>query len=60
MSEKESGEFEAFDRTMHELMNVSHDEIKEELEAEKADKQRKKRKAKSEPSASDRAGDGKD
>jgi hypothetical protein len=41
-------EFKNFDRTMHDLMNVSHDEIKKELEAEKIAKQNRptrKRKA---------------
>ena len=37
MAEKNS-EFENFDRTMRDLMNVSHDEIKAELDAEKAAK----------------------
>jgi len=44
---------------MQDLMKVSHDEIKVELDAEKAAKTRKKRKAK-EPSASDRADGGND
>jgi hypothetical protein len=46
-------EFENFDRTMHDLMSVSHDEIKAALDAERAGKQKKKRKVKK-PSASDR------
>ena len=50
---KKNIEYEAFDRTMHDLMRVSHDEIKQELEAEKLQRTRKKRKAKV-PSASDR------
>jgi hypothetical protein len=44
-------EFDKFDRTMRDLMSVPHDEIKAALDAEKAQKQ-KKRKAKK-PSASD-------
>jgi len=43
---RQSTEFQNFDRTMRELMKVPHGEIK-------ANKQKKKRKAK--PSASDRA-----
>jgi hypothetical protein len=31
---KQSEEFEKFDRTMHDLMNVSHDEIEAALDAE--------------------------
>ena len=56
---KNSNEFDNFDRTMRDLMSVPHDEIKAALDAEKADKQKKKRKAKK-PSASghaDRDGD---
>lgn len=49
---KRESAFDNFDRTMHDLMNVTHDEIQQELDAEKADKQ--KRKAKEKPSASDR------
>jgi hypothetical protein len=51
-------EFDNFDRTMRELMNVPHSQIKAELEKEKAAK-KKKRKAK-QPSASGRASGGKD
>jgi hypothetical protein len=50
-----NSEFENFDRTMRDLMNVSHDEIKAELDAEKAAKT-PKRKAKRKPSASGRDG----
>ena len=51
---RQSKEFENFDRTMHELINVSHDELKAAMEAEKRDKeQKKKQKAKQQPSASD-------
>ncbi len=52
-------EFQNFDRTMRNLMKVSHEEIKAALDAEKAAKQRKKRKAKK-PSASGRASREKD
>ena len=51
---QQNHEFENFDRTMRDLMSVPHDEIKAGLDAEKAAKQKKKRKAKK-PSASDRA-----
>ncbi|MGO8794349.1 MAG: hypothetical protein ACLQLC_05965 [Candidatus Sulfotelmatobacter sp.] len=56
---KQSQEFENFDRTMRDLMSVPHDEIKAALDAEKAAKQKKKRKAKK-PSASDREDGGED
>ena len=52
-----SEEFKKFDRMMQELMHVPHSEIKAKLDAEKAEK-KKKRKAK--PSASDRASRAKD
>ena len=55
---KKSNEYENFDRTMHDLMKVPHEEIKAELDAEKAAKTQK-RKAKK-PSASDHADGGKD
>jgi len=55
-SNRQSREFDNFDRTMRDLMNVPHDEIKRELDAEKAAKARKKRKVK-EPSAEDRDAD---
>ena len=47
-----STEFDRFDKTMHDLLNVSHDELKAELDREKAAK-KQKRKAKTKPSASD-------
>ena len=53
-------EYENFDRTMHELMKVPHSEIKAALDEEKEGKQKKKRKAKKQPSAlghADRDGD---
>ena len=56
---KQSEEFENFDRTMRDLMKVPHDEIKAALDAEKAEKQ-KKRKAKKEPSALGREDGGED
>jgi hypothetical protein len=52
-------EFDNFDRTMRDLMSVPHEEIKAALDAEKAEKQRNKRKAKK-PSASDREDGGED
>jgi hypothetical protein len=39
---KASKEFENFDRTMREVLKVSHDEIKAKLDAEKVSKKRKK------------------
>lgn len=36
-------EFENFDRTMTDLLKVSHSEIKAKLEAEKAEKQTKRK-----------------
>ncbi len=59
MRQLKNNEFDNFDRTMRDLMSVPHEEIKAALDAEKAVKQKKKRKAKK-PSASDRAGDGED
>lgn len=35
-------EFKNFDRTMRELLKVPHSEIKEKLEQEKAEKQKRK------------------
>ncbi len=49
-------EFENFDRTMRDLMKVPHEDIKAELDAEKAAKENK-RKAKKKPSALGRVGD---
>jgi hypothetical protein len=44
---RKSEEFERFDRAMGELLKVPHSEIKKELDAEKAQKRRRKtRKAK--------------
>lgn len=48
---KKSSEFGNFDRTMRDLIKVPHSEIKTKLDAEKAAKKRKPKKA----SASDRA-----
>jgi hypothetical protein len=56
---KQSNEFENFDRTMRDLMSVPHDEIKAALDAEKAEKQKEKRKAKK-PSALGREDGGED
>ena len=47
-------EFENFDRAMEQLLKVPHSEIKAKLDAEKAAKADKKRKAKK-PSASGHA-----
>ena len=58
MTARNNDQFDNFDRTMRELISVPHSEIKAALDAEKAAKQKKKRKAKK-PSASGRAsGDG--
>jgi len=51
---KQSSEYEKFDNAMTELLKVPHSEIKAKLDAEKAAKTKKKRKAKK-PSASGRA-----
>jgi hypothetical protein len=52
-------EFENFDSTMRKLIQVPHSEIKAKLEAEKAEKQRKKkREAKQQAPACDRASGG--
>lgn len=50
----DSKEFDRFDDNMRRLMSVPHSEIKAALDAEKAAKQKKKRKAKK-PSASGHA-----
>ena len=52
---KESTEFRKFDRTMEQLLKVSHNEMKAKLEAEKATKKRKPK-----ASASGRASRAKD
>ena len=39
-----NSEFDNFDRTMRELIKVPHSEIKAKLDAEKAEKEKKKRK----------------
>lgn len=43
-SQKGTEEFDNFDRTMRDLMKVSHSEIKAKLDAEKADKSRRSKK----------------
>jgi hypothetical protein len=48
-------EFDNFDRTMRDLMNVTHDEIKKELDAERATKKGRRKPIKT--SASDRDAD---
>jgi hypothetical protein len=50
---KNSKEYENFDRTMHQLINVSHDELKAKLDGERAAKKAKRKVKK--PYASDRA-----
>ena len=54
MTARNNDQFDNFDRTMRELISVPHSEIKAALDAEKAAKQKKKRKAKK-PSASGHA-----
>ena len=51
---KRNQEFENFDKGMEQLLKVSHDDLKAALDAEKAAKAKKKRKAKK-PSAEGRA-----
>jgi hypothetical protein len=55
---QKNDEFENFDRTMRELIKVPHDELKSALDAEKREKE-EKRKAKK-PSASGHAASEKD
>ena len=50
-------EYENFDKTMHDLIKVPHEELKAELERERAEKA--KLKAKNKPSASGRVADDK-
>jgi len=57
VTDKSETEYQRFDRTMRELIKVPHSEIKAKLDAEKA--QKKKRKA-NKSSASGRAVSGKD
>ena len=52
-----SSEFDNFDRTMSDLLKVPHSEIKAALDAEKAEKNKKR---KSKTSASDHASRAKD
>jgi hypothetical protein len=47
---RKTSEFEKFDRAMGELLKVPHSEIKKKLDAEKAEK--RKRKAAKKPSVS--------
>jgi hypothetical protein len=56
MMTKTNIEYDNFDRTMRDLMNVPHSEIKAALDAENAEKQKKKRKVKK-PSGSGHADD---
>jgi hypothetical protein len=55
MTGRHSTEFDNFDRTMHDLMSVPHDEIKAALDAEKRAKAKKKKRKVKKPSASGRA-----
>jgi hypothetical protein len=48
-------EFENFDRTMRDLMNVSHDELKAALDADKREKEKNKKRKSKKPSASGHA-----
>jgi hypothetical protein len=56
MTSKHSNEYQNFDNTMRKLISVPHSAIKAKLDAEKAAKKRKPKKA----SASGRASSGKD
>jgi hypothetical protein len=47
-------EFERFDNTMKKLLSVSHEEIKQKLDAEKRDRKRKKAKASASRAANDK------
>lgn len=51
---KKSKEFQVFDETMRKLISVPHDKLKAALDAEKREKQKKR---KSKTSASGRASD---
>lgn len=55
MTTKNNREFENFDRTMRDLIKVPHDELKAALDAEKRDKEQKKKRKAKKPSASGRA-----
>ena len=55
---KKNSEFENFDRTMRDLISVPHDEIKAALDAEKAEKQKQKKRRAKKPSALARADGG--
>ena len=41
---KENKEFERFDKTMEQLLKVSHEDLKAALDAEKAEKKKRKSK----------------
>jgi hypothetical protein len=53
MRKNSNPEFQRFDKTMDALLSVTHDDLKAALDAEKAEKLKKKRKPKT--SASGRA-----
>jgi hypothetical protein len=55
---KNSEEFDNFDRTMRDLMNVSHDELKAALDAEKSEKEKQKKKRKPKKSSASDHGEG--
>lgn len=57
MNKPPSNEFDRFNATMRDLIQVSHSEIKAKLDAEKREKQKRKSKK---PSASARASGEKD
>jgi hypothetical protein len=57
---KRGSEWVNFDTVMKQLISVPHEEIKAALDAEKAAKQKKKQKAKKQPSASGREDGGED
>jgi hypothetical protein len=61
MTQKNSGEFENFDRTMRQLMKIPHSEIKAALDAEKAEKEKRpKKRGRPLSRPSDRVSSGKD
>ena len=55
MTRTQNEEFENFDRTMRDLMKVSHDEIKAALDAENSEKETQKKRRVKKPSALDHA-----
>ncbi len=59
MKKNETDEYDNFDQTMRKLASISHDEIRGALDAEKREKQRKKKRKTMTPSASGHASGGK-